>query len=185
MKIGEGSTDLSNVHRSFAATVQSGRGDALMVHLEKCSRRERGFHEAMHRMMGDLMPPLYPLTLRTKGGGSIEVNAVTLFDMLRVLHKTELYAQTSLLGDFDSSVLAKYWEQLRTSESWRESSNSNMLKQGFWEHRHVTYPVILHSDGGQVFEDTTYVTYHWCTPFTYNIHPKDCIARYHGNLVAG
>lgn len=152
-----------------------------MIQLAQATRRERQFHEAMHKMMGDLMPPLYPLPLRIKGGGSIDVLAVTHFDMVRVLRKNESYAQVSLLGNFDASVLAKYWEQLRMSESFR-NSGSNMLDK-YFGYRHETYPIILHSDGGQAYEDCSYTTFHWCTPFTYNMNPKDCSVKYHGSLV--
>ena len=42
-----------------------------------------------------------------------------------------------------------------------------------WDGRGFTFPLYWHSDGGEVYTNKSYVTYHISTPFTHNQNPKD------------
>ena len=102
------------------------------------------------------------------------VYPINPFDTLNVLSRHAQQWQAALLGNYDTSVLAPYWEHMR-STSWGRDGVSNMFKSAkLWDRRSKVFPTFWHSDGGEVYAGgKIWSIYHASTPFSYDKDPKD------------
>ena len=169
MAVASGKTALSQVNENANCLQRSGRMDWGLQFLQNLTGTPKNFHRQIERMFKGDLPPKYPLKLTVKGGATMTVYATCAFDVLRCLHKHPQQFQASLLGNYDKCVIAQYWEHMRGT-SWQQC---NVLRDDLWERRAFLFPTVWHSDAGNVYNDIDYLVYHWSTPFTYDMDPKD------------
>ena len=142
--------------------------------LERVCRRERDFHGSLAKALGDSSVPVYPLvvTVGAPGGTtSLQVEAINAFDTLHVAYKHPDYFQKIVFGHYSSSVLTQYWEHMKET-SWGEHGDV-FLDAQLWSKRSMMVPTVWHSDAGELFNDAGWIAYNLCTPFTYDIDPRD------------
>lgn len=177
MSIGSGAQHVQHVVETSRALKQSGRNDAglsLLGDIHNSNVEER-FHTKMRRVLGNKLPEPYPLWLTVNDGhkGTCKklFGALAPYEVLSMLYDHKEHFQLSFLGNYGPEVVGEYWETLRKS-SW--DTNPVFVDENLWSHRSKIFPMFWHSDGGEVFSTQSYAIYHWSTPFTHDIDPREC-----------
>ena len=102
--------------------------------------------------------------------GRIMFSTLQPYEVFSMLWGHAEQFQKALLGDYDASAVQVYWETMARS-SW---TTSDVLSDAeLWENRAKVMPFFIHSDGGEIYKNGSYTIYQWCTPFAFNINPKD------------
>ena len=176
MTIGNGDEHIRHVAAMSNALKKSGRDDTGISILGdlNLAHAERDFHIKMRRLLGDKLPDTYPLELTVKDGfgGTTKKTYHVLqpYETFSLLHKQPAQFLLAMLGGYDLEVVGKYWEAMSRS-SWQ--SSPMLANPNLWQKRHKVFPTFWHSDGGEIYLNKTYSIYHFSTPFTYDVDPRD------------
>ena len=175
MAIGAGDLHVKSaalMSHSLKASGRSDSGIGVMGNLH-LSHTERDFHRKMRRMLGERLLGPYPLELTVKDGHTGKTKKI--FDVMapyEVLHMLSGYPEQfrlAFFGNYDLGTLEAYWDIVRLG--WE--SCPVFTDPALWQMRDKIFPVFWHSDGGNIYSNQSYTTYHWSTPFTHDVDPRD------------
>ena len=74
-----------------------------------------------------------------------------------------------MLGSSPHGIVRRYWDIMATT-GW---SHPVIQEPALWAQRDKIFPIYIHSDGGEFFENSSYRVYHWTSAFSHDLNPRD------------